>query len=115
MKYRHEEQAEPLIQELCQREAGIMLAERSLGKVSRSYQKYIREMNIAKNEMERWYKNKAAREAGRVEGKVEGLEEGLAKGHADKLEIARKMKTRGRSLSEIVEDTGLPLEAVEKL
>jgi len=96
MKYRHQGQAEPLIQELCRREAGIMQAERSLGKVSRSYQKYIREMNIAKNEMERWYKNKAAR-------------------NEEKLEIARKLKARSRPLSEIAEDTGLSLEAVENL
>ena len=81
-----------------------MQAEKSLGKVSRSYQKYIRQMNIAKNEMERWYKNKAAREAGHAEGRAD-----------EKLEIARKMKARGRSLPEIVEDTGLSLEAVEKL
>ncbi|MCL2763603.1 MAG: Rpn family recombination-promoting nuclease/putative transposase [Treponema sp.] len=100
MKYRHEEQAKPLIQELCQREAGIMQAEKSLGKVSRSYQKYIREMNIAKNEMERWYKNKAAREAGQTE---------------KALEIARKMKDKGLSVAEIIDITGLSMEAVEKL
>ena len=81
-----------------------MQAERSLGKVSRSYQKYIREMNIAKNEMERWYKNKAAREAGHAEGCDE----------RDR-EIARKMKARDYPLSEIVEVTGLPLETVEQI
>jgi len=45
-----------------------------------------------------------AKQKGRAEGKAEGI-----------FEIARKMKTRGRPFSVIVEDTGLSLETVENL
>ena len=49
-----------------------------------------------------------ARDEGLAEGRAEGLAEG-------KLEIARKMKNRGRPLTEIAEITGLTLEAIEQL
>ena len=52
----------------------------------------------------------------REQALAEGHAEGLAKGEAKKsLEIARKMKGRGRPLAEIAEDTGLSIEAIEKL
>jgi len=42
--------------------------------------------------------------------------EGLAEGRAEGiLEIARKMKARGRPSTEIAEDTGLSIEVIEKL
>jgi len=49
-------------------------------------------------------------------GRNEGLEEGFSKGlNQASFEIARKMKNAGRPFSEIVEFTGLTLEAMEKL
>ena len=48
----------------------------------------------------------------RKEGLAEGLAKGLEKG---KLEIARKMKARGRPITEIAADTGLPAETIEVL
>ena len=52
----------------------------------------------------------------REEGLAEGIERGLSQGRdQEKLEIARKMKARGRPLEEIAEDTGLSPEAVEQL
>jgi len=56
------------------------------------------------------------RSEGHTAGHAEGLAEGHSKGHAEeKYAIAKKMKARGRPLSEIMEDTGLSAEAVEKL
>ncbi|GHV70937.1 hypothetical protein AGMMS49928_20670 [Spirochaetia bacterium] len=49
---------------------------------------------------ERWEVRRLGREKGRA---------------GEKLEIARKLKARGRPLAEIVEDTGLTPEAIEKL
>jgi predicted transposase/invertase (TIGR01784 family) len=44
------------------------------------------------------------------------LEKGIAKGSAKKqIEIAQKLKDRGRPLEEIVEDTGLDIETIESL
>ena len=57
---------------------------------------------------------------GRSEGIAVGYNQGHDKGHAKGFDegiyaIAKKLKDRGRPLSEIVEDTGLSAEAVEKL
>ena len=75
---------------------------------------------------------RALREQWRIDGRAEGLAEGLAEGRteglaegqakglaegsaASKLEIARKLKGRGRPLAEIAEDTGLSLEIIANL
>ena len=42
----------------------------------------------------------------------EGIEDGWEKSRE---EIARKLKVRGRPLVEIIEDTGLPADVIEKL
>ena len=54
------------------------------------------------------------------EGFSEGIEQGMAQGMEKGLEqrsteFARKMKARGRPLDEIIEDTGLSPEEIEKL
>jgi len=120
MKYRHERQAEPLIKELCRKEEGIMRAEKSLGKVNRSFLKYLREMDYIKNEMERHSRIEAAHNEGlalgRAEGHTKGRAEGRSEGRSESLEaVARKMKTSGRQLNEIIEFTGLSAERIEAL
>ena len=100
MKYRAEEGAEPLIEELCRKEEGLMWAERALSKVDRDYAKYMRHMNILKNSMDQASREYNAREEGRND---------------EKLEIARKMKKAGRPLNEIIEFTGLSSETIEGL
>ena len=58
----------------------------------------------------------SARREGRAEGHAEGLAEGLAEGHAEeKKVIARKMKSRGFSATDISEMTGLAEEEIEAL
>jgi len=91
MKYRHEAWAASIIKELCQKEEGIMRAEKTVTKVSRSYKKFARNMAIMKNSMDRASDIYNAQ-----------LEE--------KTEIARKMKAAGRPFSEIAEFTGLSFE-----
>ena len=100
MKYHHEELAEPLIKELCNKEEGIMHAEKALTKVDRDYAKAIRNMNIIKNEYERGVRIEAIRKELLAEAK---------------LEIARKMKKAGLPFDQIAEFTDLPVETIEKL
>jgi len=47
-----------------------------------------------------------------AKGRKEGLEEGIEKGSMD---IARRLKARGRPTDEIAEDTGLSMRVIEKL
>ncbi len=48
--------------------------------------------------------------------KKEGLEEGLVEGEKKtKIEIAKKMLSRGRPLEEIIEDTGLTAKEIQSL
>jgi len=96
MKYRHEELAEPLIKELCQKEEGIMHAEKALSKVDRNYVKYVREMGRRKNEIDRAFEIDNAR-----------LEE--------KREIARNLLTEGSTPEFVQKITGLDLETIANL
>ena len=108
MKYRHEEWAGALIEELCRTEAGIMRAEQAVTKISRDYIRYAKKMAEIKNSMDRAEELLYARE--------EGEKIGMEKGHEDeKLEIARKMKEMGDPIEKIQIVTGLPTETIEQL
>ena len=51
-----------------------------------------------------------------LEGRVEGLAEGRAEGeHVRSVEIARKMKIKGMSVSDISDMTGLDVEEIEQI
>ena len=53
---------------------------------------------------------------GRAEGRVEGRVEGRAEGeHVRSVEIARKMKIKGMSVSDISDMTGLDVEEIEQI
>jgi len=57
-----------------------------------------------------------ARGEGMKKGMKKGITEGMTKGRTEeRLEIARKMKNAGRSLGEIMEFTGLPIETIERI
>ena len=104
MRYRHEDRAAKLIEELYHKEEGIMRAERAAARIDRDYEKAARKMAELKNSMD---------EAQRIyDAKQEGLEKGMEK---RTLEIARKMKAAGKPLSEIMEFTGLPAENIEQM
>jgi len=124
MKYRHEERAADLIEQLCREEAGIMRAEKAVTKVSRDYIRYARKMAEIKNSMDRAQELLIAEEEAQEKGLQQGLQEGIEKGikegikegiKTEKYEIARKMKKAGRPFSEIMEFTELPLDTIEKL
>jgi predicted transposase/invertase (TIGR01784 family) len=124
MRYRHEDRAAKLIEELYRKEEGIMWAERAAAKIDRDYDKAIRRMNEIKDSMDEAQRRYDAREEGLREGRNEGRNEGLAEGLAEgiqqgiqqgTLEIARKMKNAGRPLSEISEFTGLPAATIEQM
>jgi predicted transposase/invertase (TIGR01784 family) len=108
MKYRHEEQAGQLIEELCSKEEGIMRAEKAVNGISRTYMKAIREMAIEKNRLDRGQELYELREEGRAEGHAEGQAEKT-------IEIARKMKAMGDSAERIHTITGLSSETIERL
>jgi len=128
IKYRHEERAEKLIEELTRKEEGIMRAERAAAEIDRDYEKFARRLADEKNRLDIALRREAIRRAslaegleqGRTEGleqgRTEGLEQGRAEGRAENtLEIARKMKEMGDSVEKIQLTTGLPAETIEKM
>ena len=81
-----------------------MRAEKALVKVDRDYVRYVRNMNIIKNSMDR------ASFFGRLaeQAKAEALAEA-------KHEMARKMKAMGDSSEKIHAITDIPIENIEQL
>jgi predicted transposase/invertase (TIGR01784 family) len=88
------------IKEIIDREEGIAMATNAMCQVTADYEEYCRQTTILKSELD-W-------QASMVGAKREGRK-------AASLEIARKMRARGRSLAEIAEDTGLPPETIAKM
>jgi predicted transposase/invertase (TIGR01784 family) len=81
-----------------------MRAEQALKKVSRDQERWARALFREKAAMDYRSGMLSARRAGLTQGRAES-----------QLEIARRLKARGRSAAEIAEDTGLPLETVQNL
>ena len=81
-----------------------MHADKTLTKVSRDYRKFVREMSIMKNSMDRASDIYNAR--------LEGKEEGIAE---KSLDIARKMKAMGDSTEKIHIVTGISSGIIEKM
>jgi predicted transposase/invertase (TIGR01784 family) len=104
MRYRHDERAGRLIDDLCRKEEGIMRAEKTVNGISRDYRKFARKMAIIKNRIDSEYAELRAEKA-QAMAKAEGRDEKA-------LEIARKMKAIGRPSTEIAEVTGLTVEEV---
>ena len=97
----HKQNVKQLINELCLKEEGIMLAVKQMEKLPRSYIRYMTvEMDRMKNDLDRYYVQKAAYEEGRTE---------------EKLENARKMKALGSSAEMIQTITGLTIETINSL
>jgi predicted transposase/invertase (TIGR01784 family) len=107
-KYKQNEDMKPLIEELCRKEEGIMLANKRIDKLSRRSEKWAQALSRDKAVMD--YKS------GLYAARVKGIEEGTAKGIARaKLEAARNMKAEGDSIEKIARITGLSPEEIEKL
>ncbi|GHV87611.1 hypothetical protein AGMMS50255_9070 [Spirochaetia bacterium] len=95
-RYKNNEKMEPLIQELCKQEEGIMRADRALARISRDQQKWARAFS---------------REVGIIDHES-GLHAARKAAH---MEDARKMKADSLSLEKIREYTGLSPEEIERL
>ena len=104
MRYRHEESTRMLIERICQKEEGIMHAEKAVNRVSRDLRMYARRVAEMKNSADR----AISYSTGREEGKTEGLAEG-------KREIAKNLLTKGMSLEFIQEITGLSSQEIENI
>jgi predicted transposase/invertase (TIGR01784 family) len=96
IKYRHEESAGTLINQLCHKEVGIMHAERAVRKANRDYRRYIENMNIIRNDWDREQLKDEAEERGVQRGEQKGREE-----------IARKLMEMGLSTEQIKTATGV--------
>jgi predicted transposase/invertase (TIGR01784 family) len=112
------------ILQIINHEEGIAMAAATLGTFTQSEIEYIRETTRLKGELDWQSQMAGARRKGHEEGLAKGLTEGLTKGLAKgltkgrseaSLDIARKMKSRGRSFDEIAEDTGLSPETIANL
>ena len=70
-KYHHEDQAKPLIEELCKKEEGIMHARKQVEKLPRSYLRFMTvEMDKYRAHIDRIYEEKALYDEGHAEGCV---------------------------------------------
>jgi predicted transposase/invertase (TIGR01784 family) len=108
MKYRHEDWAEKLIEELTRKEEGIMRAERAAAKIDRDYEKFARKLAEEKNRLDIALRREAIRRQVREEFLAEGMEK-------EKFEIARKLKEMGEPIEKIQAITGLPVETIEQI
>ena len=83
----------------------------------------MEQFNWSKGELEAYFEAQIAladdflaRQAEREEGEAKGLAKGIDIGKAEAvLEMAKKMLKRGRSLAEIIEDTGLSSQEITRL
>jgi len=120
MKCRHEQEAKPLINELCSMEEGIMRAEKQVRKLSRSEKRYYTvEMDRLKDKVDLFSRQQFAHDKGLAEGRAEGLAEGREEGRQEllkeKLTIARNLLAEGSTPEFIQKITGLSLDEIAKL
>jgi len=119
-KYRHEQQVKPLIDELCNKEEGIMRADKQVNKINRSFLKYLREMDEIKNEWDRQERLDIARREvlllGHAKGHAEGWNEAWEKSSRERDRvIARNALAEGSTPEFIQKITGLDIASKQKL
>jgi predicted transposase/invertase (TIGR01784 family) len=101
-------------------EEGIAMASEVLLRISKDEAERARLMSEYKYAVDTQSKVVDAKreglQKGLQKGRQEGLQKGLQKGRQEeKLEIARKMKSRGIAAEQIAEDTGLTLNQIGEL
>ena len=132
LRYADDENYKDSVQEICESEEGIVMAENLYRTVTKE------EREAAWAECRMMYQHdiasmrEDARKAGLAEGRAEGRTQGLAEGHAEGLakgeaiglekgaaqkqrEIAKNLKDLGVGTDEIIKATGLSAEEVEEL
>jgi flagellar biosynthesis/type III secretory pathway protein FliH len=105
-KYRTDEGAAKLIEELCREEEGIMRADRALQKISRDEEQWARALFREKARMDYRSEMNAARRNGKAEGLAEGLALGEAKGKAEglaeaKVKAQKALEDKDREIAEL--------------
>ena len=110
IKYRHENFE--LIEHICQKEEGIMHAEKAVKRVSRDLRMYARRVAEMKYTIDSSISYSTGKAEGREEGIQEGLTEGLEKG---KLQIARNLLDKGSTPEFVQEITGLDMKTIQEL
>jgi predicted transposase/invertase (TIGR01784 family) len=122
--YFDEGSSEELIGEVVRMDGAIGLAEEKLGMIQRDpellrayegYEKAASDWTSGINGA--W---REGREEGRLEGRAKGRAEGRLEGRAEgekagKIEVGRKLKSRGHGPDEIAEITGLDIKTIENL
>lgn len=74
------------------------------------------EVTMGTNFWEAYDKEWALQDQGRREGIEKGIEQGIEQGRKEKnLELAKKMKEKGISISDISDITNLSIKMIEKL
>ena len=112
LRYANDENYKDSVQEICESEEGIIMAEN----LYRHATKEEREAAWAECRMMYQHDQASLREDGRKEGHRQGLAEGEAIGAAQKQrEIAKNLKDLGMDTNEIIKATGLCAEEVTKL
>ena len=112
LRYANDENYKDSVQEICESEEGIIMAEN----LYRHATKEEREAAWAECRMMYQHDQASLREDGRKEGHRQGLAEGEAIGAAQKQrEIAKNLKDLGMDTNEIIKATGLCAEEVAKL
>ena len=99
-QYLTDEEKRGKIIEIIKREEGIAMAVNTLINITQDEIEYERMSNLIKSQLDY--------QSDMVEAERKGRAEGM-------LEVARKMKSVGRPLSEIMEFTGLPAETIEQV
>ena len=112
LRYANDENYKDSVQEICESEEGIIMAEN----LYRHATKEEREAAWAESRMMFQHDIASLREDGRKEGLAEGEAIGLEKGAAQKQrEIAKNLKHAGIPVDVIAENTGLTTEEIEDL
>ena len=128
LRYADDENYKDSVQEICESEEGIVMAEN----LYRTVTKEEREAAWAECRMMYQHDIASMREDARKAGLAEGRTQGLAEGHAEGLaegeaiglekgaaqkqrEIAKNLKDLGVGTDEIIKATGLSAEEVEEL
>jgi predicted transposase/invertase (TIGR01784 family) len=101
LRYKVNERAVPLIEELCRQEEGIMRADQALKKISRDEEQWARALFREKAAMDYRFELYSSRENGLTEGIALGKAEEREKACQKELEAARKLKARGLSNEDI--------------
>ena len=108
LRYANDENYKDSVQEICESEEGIIMAEN----LYRHATKEEREAAWAECRMMYQHDQASLREDGRKEGHRQGLAEGAAQ---KQREIAKNLKDLGMDANEIIKATGLCAEEVAKL